>query len=72
VTLEELRPQLERLNRSDSFCYRAMLGGLFAVYGREAVMKGLIESCSGNVVSIAAAPGWCREPTGHGGNRDAG
>jgi hypothetical protein len=71
MRVEELQPQLEQLNRSGSFCYRAMLGGLFAVYGREAVVKGLIGSCSGNVVSIAAAPGWCREPTRRGGSREA-
>jgi hypothetical protein len=67
---DSLQPELERLNRSEGFCYRAMLAGLLAVHGRDAVVEGLIASCSGNVISIAAAPGWCRPPgtegDGHG------
>ena len=62
---EELHAQLDRLNRSDGFSYRVMLAGLFAIHGRKAVVQGLVESWSDNVVSIAAASNWCRRPGQH-------
>jgi hypothetical protein len=58
---DALNAEVDRLNRSrGGFSYRIMLGGLIAVHGREAVVQAMIGSWSGNVVSIAAAPGWCR------------
>jgi hypothetical protein len=62
-----LKLQLERLNQHGGICYQVMLGGIFAVHGREAVVRVLAETHAGygNVASIASAPNWCRSRRPH-------
>jgi hypothetical protein len=69
VGAEQMQPynlqiQLERLQHSKGLVYRATLAGLLAMYGRDAIVKALVESRSGNVVSMAASPNWCRPHLG--------
>ena len=60
---DDLEIQLERLQHSKGLAYRAELARLLAAYGRDAIVKSLVESRTGNVVSIAASPNWyTREP----------
>jgi hypothetical protein len=60
---DDLEIQLERLQHSKGPAYRDALARLLAAYGRDAIVKSLVESCTGNIVSIAASPNWCtREP----------
>ena len=59
---DDLEIQLERLQHSKGLAYRAGLAWLLAAYGRDAIVRSLVESCTGNVVSIAASPNWCPSP----------
>ena len=61
---DDLEIQLERLQHSKGLAYRAELARLLGAYGRDAIVKSLVESRTGNVVSIAVSPDWCstREP----------
>ena len=56
---DDLEIQLERLQQSQGPAYRAGLAWLLAAYGRDAIARSLVESRTGNVVSIAASPNWC-------------
>ena len=56
----DLRVEIRRLNHTSGFSYRIMLAGVLAAHGREAVVKELTASHTGNVVSIAAASNWCK------------
>jgi hypothetical protein len=64
MTEDDLPTQIERLNRlGDGFLYRAMLAGMLGLHGRDAVVRELIADATRagrTVVSIAAAPNWCR------------
>jgi hypothetical protein len=60
MTIETLHQQVERLHRASGLGYQIMLAGLLAAYGRPAVIKAMLESWTGNVVSIAAAARWCQ------------
>jgi hypothetical protein len=53
-----LPAQLAQVNRTHGMLYQAGVGGLFGLFGRDAVVKELVASYTGNVVSIATAPGW--------------
>jgi hypothetical protein len=64
--IETLHQQVERLNRSSGVSYQIMLAGLLARHGHVAVARALVASCTGNVISIAAAPRWCRPRQGPG------
>ena len=63
---DDLEIQLERLQHSKGSAYRAGLAGLLAAYGRDAIVRSLVKSRTGNVVSIAASPNWCRPHLGPG------
>jgi hypothetical protein len=54
-----LHNQIDRLNQTSGFMYRAMLAGVLAVHGKDAVVKELTGRYFENVVSIASAPLWC-------------
>jgi hypothetical protein len=58
---DNLKLQLEHLNQHGGISYQIMLGGIFALHGREAVIRVLAKTHAGhgNVVSIATAPNWC-------------
>ena len=56
----DLRVEIIRLNRTSGFSYRIMLAGILAAHGKDAVVKELTASHTGNVVSIAAASNWCK------------
>jgi len=55
-----LRIEITQLNQSSGFTYRMMLAGMIAAHGKDAVIRELMGTYSGNVVSIAAAQNWCR------------
>jgi hypothetical protein len=55
-----LDAQIELLQKRKGFLYRTELAGLLAIYGRAEIVKALVSSSTGNVVSIAASPNWCR------------
>ena len=59
---DDLEIQLQRLQHSKGPTYRAGLVWLLAAYGRDAIVRSLVESRTGNVVSIAASPNWCTSP----------
>ena len=63
---DDLEIQLERLQHSKGPAYRAGLAGLLTAYGRDAIVRSLVKSRTGNVVSIAASPNWCRPHLGFG------
>ena len=61
---DDLEIQIERLQHSKGLSYRARLAELLAAYGRDAIVRSLVESRTGNVVSIAASPNWSRPQLG--------
>jgi hypothetical protein len=61
---DDLEIQLQRLQHSKGPAYRAGLTWLLAAYGRDAIVRSLVESRTGNVVSIAASPNWCGPHSG--------